>query len=167
MCGRNRAELRPAAPCERPGCAPGSRWLVRPQQYDGVCAKSTWELFETAAARVMPVQTVQVLAQLPSLGCRSSLVDSRDASHASTIRHILVPVPKGSQKPSSAVTPCYFCLWCLQWFPEEEFANTGPISNVFTSAEYHYLTLLAFPFTSVGPFAKQRYLTRVKTSRSG
>ena len=131
------------------------------------CAKSTWELAETTAACIMPMQTIQVLAQVSNARCMNNLVDSKGTSHAFTIRHVLVPVAEGSQKPTSAVTPCYFCLWLLPWFPEEEFANTGPRSNMFIYAEYHYLTLLAFPFTSVGPFAKQCYLMWVKTSESG
>jgi len=111
------------------------------------CAKSTWELSETTAACIMPVQTVQVLAQVSSVRCMNNLVDSKDSSHAFTIRHVLVPVAEVSQKPTSAVTPCYFCLWCLLWFLEEASANTGPSSNVFTYAEYRYLTLPAFSFT--------------------
>lgn len=125
------------------------------------CARGTWEL---SAACVMPMQTTQVLAGVSSVRCVNNLVDSKGTSHAFTIRHVLVPAAEGSQKPTSAVTPCYFCLWCLPWFPEEEFANTGPRSNMFIYAEYHYLTLLAFPFPSVGPFAKQCYWMWVKTA---
>lgn len=110
------------------------------------------------------MQTIQVLAQASGVRCTNILVDSKGTSHAFTIRHVLVPVAEGSRKPTSAVTPCYFCLWCLPWFPEEEFANTGPRSNMFIYAEYHYLSLWAFPFTSVEPFVKQCYLTWVKTS---
>lgn len=61
----------------------------------------------------------------------------------------------------------YSCLWCLQWFPEEEFANTEPRSNMFTYTGYHYLALLAFPFTLVGPFAKPCYLVSKNTSLGG
>lgn len=83
---------------------------AQPQPFGGFSGLKVPGNSETTAARIVPAQTIQVLAQVSGFRCMNSFVDSKDTSHAFRIRYVLVPVAKGCQKPTSAVTPCYICL---------------------------------------------------------
>lgn len=118
------------------------------------CAKSTWELSETTAACVRPMQTIQVLAQVSSVRCMNNLVDSRDASRAFTIRRVLVPVAEGSQElllQSHRVTSVFdayrdFQRKSLQTLGRDQICLF--MLSIITSLCWHFLSLQRGRFQS-------------------